>query len=59
MSRWYSWQNMTSREVKSIISVYSNKEKNGKGVKIRKINIRERLHYISQERNSLCRKFIV
>ena len=40
MSRWYSWQNMTSREVKSIISVYSNKEKNGKGVKIRKINIR-------------------
>ena len=61
MSRWCAWQNMTSREVKSIISVYSNKEKlkMEKASKIRKIVIRERLHHISQERNSLCRKFIV
>ena len=40
MSGWCAWQNITSREVKSIISVYSNKEKlkMEKASKIRKIN---------------------
>ena len=40
MSRWRSWESMTSREVKSKISVYSNKEKLAmeKESKIRKKN---------------------
>ena len=51
MSRWHSWESMTSREVKSKISVFSNMEKLAmeKESKIRRKKkvIRESLHHIS------------